>query len=106
MRGPSPPTLRPASPVTAMLDRIARHSTSEENPLLGESLLTRVPEGHACDVVLSYPRTTIIWPGRACCNQMRSSVVALPMKYRPPESFDASSTLQVVLLAFTLAARK
>jgi hypothetical protein len=46
MRSLPPPTFRLASPVMAMFEMVARHSTSEANPLIGESRFMRTPAAH------------------------------------------------------------
>ena len=89
-----------------MFEMVAPHSTSDANPLLGEIFFMRVPASQDRAVVPSYPRWTVICPGTAATSSNRSSLAASPMKYRPPVSFDVSSTVHVVAAAFTPADRK
>src|SRR5579885_3453675 len=88
MRSESPPTLRLASPVTAMFEMVAPHSTSDWKPEIGGSFLRRVPAGQEPGVEDSYPRCT--W-----------MLVAPPATRLAP-----LSTLQVVSPGSTGAVRK
>src|SRR5512142_2943950 len=106
MRSESPPTLRLASPVTAMFEMVAPHSTSDWKPETGGSFFRRVPAGQEPGVEDSYPRCTWILVAPPATSRMRSSLEASPMKYRPPVRLAPLSTLHVVSPGPTSAVRK
>src|ERR1035437_8467804 len=90
-----------------MLDIVQPHSTLPGKPETGETFCRRAPADHEPGVEASKPRATVICVAETTDSSwMRSSRLGVPMKYRPPVSFDVSSTAHVVLEVPTPAVRK
>src|SRR5450759_1548096 len=72
-----------------------------------EAQISAPPADHAAGVDASKPRATVICVAETTDSSwMRSSKVGVPTKYRPPVSFEVSSTVHVVLEVPTPAVRK
>ena len=96
MRSESPPTFRLASPVTAMFEMVAPHSTSDWKPEIGRELLhpgASRPGARRRGLVPALNAGSLVAP--PATSSTRSSLAASPMKYRPPVSPAPLSTLHV-----------